>query len=145
MQNESELSHCQTQSQTVLYPTKRRCRRRSRSRSAWLSSNCDSILMAEAATETATAAQCPSIGESVLTRQRLCVCMCMCLYTYARSLGFMLVTVTQSWSQLSLSLSFTKRSLSLSAALSALAEAAAAQRFLLLYSWQSATFHFISI
>lgn len=98
MQNESEVSHCQMQSQTVLYPTTTRCRRRSRSRSAWLSLLIvTSILMAEVATETATAAQCPSIGESVLARQRFSVCVCM--YTYARSLGLTLVTVTQSRSR----------------------------------------------
>lgn len=106
--------------QTVLYPTSLAL---SLSLSATLSSNCDSILMAAAATETTTAGQCPSIGESVLARTYVCVC--------ARSLGLTLVTVTQSQSQ---SPSASQSAFDLSRSAAAEAAAAAAQRFLLLYS-----------
>lgn len=92
MQNESELSHCQMQSKRFFIQL------HSLSLSVTLSSNCDSILTAAAATETATATetagQCPSIGESVLARTYVCVRVCLC----ARSLGLTLVTVTQSQS-----------------------------------------------
>lgn len=87
MQNESELSHCQMQSKRFFI------QRRSLSLSATLSSNCDSILTAAAATETATATatetagQCPSIGESVLARTYVCVFVYVCSLTwsYARN------------------------------------------------------------